>query len=200
MPNQPPDYLIDRPTAATTEDSGTLYRVTVSDAPILDPDALNPATDEEIYLAFGAQTAYKTDPGLRSAPTASPKGEGREAFWRVHDKRTLKVVTWVAQCVSTVPIAPHTDTGSDNEVLIDEVVSPAIPVSLLDGKQVWMLVGQYTYRLQKAPSPGDRLMAGTNPFSRRVSAENTLDPSLFSRYLIGPVASVSGFSGGALNY
>jgi hypothetical protein len=185
------------PTLSTTPD-GPAERLTVGGTPLFPASTLSVTADTPIYLAFGAQVAYRIDTGLGSSPRAGAAGERQTAFWRAHSGKAEKVITWVAQCMNRTPVAPSPNTLCDNEVLMSWALISDIPPDGPDGQQIITVAGVYLYELQKVPSPTDTLFVGRSPFNTRAS--RTLRVADFAQYIVGPSLNPAGFTGGPVTY
>lgn len=148
------------------------------------------------YLAFGLTVAVVWRSGLASAPSAS-EGGGR-VFWRVCSPSSRKVVRYALKRVGAVPVAPHLDTGSDNDVLVDHVLGTPVREYLPDGTPVYALAGECYYDQQVAvPPEAPRLIPNS---ALGFGSLEQLDPGLFDRSLVGPETPPPGFGGQKIDF
>ena len=154
--------------------------------------------DLPALTGWGAEVCYEFDAGIRHAPVAGRANDRPVAFWRTHSGCCVKVVRWVVQAIGGVPELPSPDTGSANEVLIAQAVSPAVPSAMPMGDQVWTVAGVYRYALQKAPAAGDRLGTGASPLLDMPASANRLDISHYRTLL--DAAQVATFDGRRVDY
>jgi hypothetical protein len=197
MPDQPPDYTTDDPIVTISPD-GFPQVVTISDQPLYTGSDIVKSDTAPFYLAFGYTTVYQKDHGLRGSGVAAAKFTKPAAFWRVHSGQCIKTVTWVAMAAEQVPVAPHTDTGNPNEVLLHETIGLIGPCNAPDGQRAIGIYGIYVYLLQQFPAPTDPLFMGDSPFD--VDPSQVITPDQFSKYIIGPAPAPAAFMGGTIGY
>jgi hypothetical protein len=191
MPDAPPTSPATGPTLP--------LRIPIDVVPDL-PDVPAPS------LASGSPTTkysctqfYAWNYGLAQMPVAGPVGTPARIV-RLHAPSCTKVVAWVAERLGAIPVCPHTDTGSSNDVLIGKMIGLPVPGVIIDGTQVWQVAGVYSYALQVPPSDNDPLTAGSGPFDPSPSTANVLQLGQFSRTVIGPVPPVSGGAPLSISY
>jgi hypothetical protein len=151
-----------------------------------------------IYWEVGYSMTTVWDMGLRGAPLAGPAA-ATTVFWRQHGVCATRVCTWVVGCLGEIPECPHWDLqDSGNSVLLSKHISAAVPSQTADGTELFYLVGQYVWGLQKAPEDGDPVPVPNSLL--RAPTHRTISPETFLKHLIGPVATPTGYSGTTITY
>lgn len=167
------------------------------------------------YIGWGCTINYTGDMGLRPQPLAglpavTTPGSGTLGLYpagatcdivRVHAGMCYKVVTCVATRMGVKPTLPSFRTNTPNDVLLFWNVGSFSPPPLIDGSQLFGIVAQYTFVLQRPPDlQTDSLDMGAFPFTVFPAYQNVLRPSDYVDYLLGPAQPVSNMPGTAINY
>lgn len=152
--------------------------------------------DADGLWGYGITACYARDRGLRGAPVAGPYGT-RQAVWRCHGGSSRKLVFFVASRFQLPPVLPHPDTGSDNDVLLYDYLTPTMKTAFVGGGVLYTVVGSYEYLMQQPPGDGDPILFPESPLLAPSAV--TLNPSAFSRYLI-PGLNPGSFTGSRISY
>jgi hypothetical protein len=97
----------------------------------------------------------------------------------------MKMVTWTAERLGSMPDLPNPNVNDTNLVLMDTIIDPAAPELLQDGEShIFRVSGQYTYGMKKAQGSGDQLAMGTVPFTDIPYQENLILPANFVHGII----------------
>ncbi len=192
LPLPTPPYFPPPPEEEEIAPTTTMKPNTIPAPGVFNHDVLVDPQDGALW-AFGATITYSWDYGLRFSPKAAKLRAKPCAVWRVHTGYALKVVSWAAQQIDRAPAVPHTDTGDPNDILLNKYNSSPIPGDMPDGGKLITIAGQYVYLMRVHPTETDLLKIPASPL--RAVATNYIDPSLFSRYIIGPAMPVSGGGG-----
>lgn len=184
---------VDVPTSPTvtppTPDPGTPFEFT---SPFVD-------RPNSFYHEVGYQMTTIWDMGLRGSPLAGPAAS-MSVFWRQQGISAMRVCTWVVSCAGAVPQVPHWDLDDNgNSVLLGKAISADVPQQMADGFEIFFVVGQYVWRLQKAPEDSDPIVIPAS-LVRVDTSKKLLNPGDFLRYLIGPIPAPSGYSGYPVTY
>ncbi len=196
MPDEPLEFLAATPTPVGGEDApvgaGDPAPGTVPSIGVFLPEDGGGA-----YTHFGLTITVAYDSGLAYAPTAGGP-RSKTVFWRVSGATSLKIIAFAVSRFNAVPRAPHVDTGTANDVLINVQYSLPVKEILPDGSERITLVGQYLYAQS---TPIDPLAPTLIPNSALNLPELAqIDPSTFSRQLTGPVNPPSDYDGTTVTF
>lgn len=177
--------------------------ITITTVAVLPPDITLPPggppyvegaeDDGRNYWSYACSVEYVWDEGIRVAPKAGPR-RTPAAVWRCHSGICYKVVSFACQRFRQMPVPPHPDTGSPNEIYLGKVLNPTRPDDMPDQGELFTLVGQYVYLLVVGPDDNDPLPVPGSPL--RAAATNTLNINDFSKYLLPAVQVAQGFTQG----
>lgn len=200
MPFVPPPASGVPTTVSTPPLEDPTPQITYGVAPSLpDPPNLDTLGDDVVeYFGYGCSILYRWHMGILPEPVAAAFKSMPVQMVRTHTGYCVKTITAVATTLGVRPTMPSPNTQSCNDILIDKLIGSFSPGKLPDGTQIFGVVVQYVYVLQQMPSDDDVLDMGASPFDLFGQAANTLQPSDFVKYLVGPAQPVTPPSGGAI--
>lgn len=196
MPDDPLDLTVTPPEDSSAEST----EITVGTGSL--PDFTTPFMDNTAppfvdagndgYHAWGCSVDYVRASGISWSPKAAPEGTAA-AFWRCHSGWCMKVVSFVCQRIGSMPVAPHPENDSNNEVLLGSVLTPCKPDDLPNRGEIFTLVGAYCYLVVVPPDYSTPLPVPGSPL--RGFAPHTLNLADFSKQLMPPIQVANSFAG-----
>lgn len=195
MPDQPYDLTIDAPQTDYEIESDGSPPPALPTNPGLLVDFVSDGGDP--HLSFGLAVSTLWVSGLASAPVAGGPRSGK-AVWRCCSDTSLKVVTFALQRLGAVPVVPHIESNSGNDILISREISLPATDDLPDGTRCYTVYGRYVYDMHFPMDLAQPLIIPNTAL--RAPQLLQLDPNQFSRLLAPQAFTPAEYDGRQVNF
>ena len=154
---------------------------------------------DDFYTEYEIVTQLEGLTGLKGAPVAKPKDQGRTAIWRSHGGHSQLTVSWMAERMGKWPTLPHWEILSTTLYVLEGFkIIPEGPVPTPTGQDfIYRIHGVYIYLLQVPAMAGFYFPVGATRFHKVNASAFAIGPNTFSHE---PLAFLSNVNPPGINY